>query len=244
VAVTKRHADALAEATEAAAMIRRLLAAVERGELEEGGERGRLEAPFFEADVVDAIAASVVAPYDLLVRMLGILGPRWAEGIGLRRRSVDVLRRRLIIDASLREVGGEITVAGTKSHAVRQVAIPPSLLAALEAHMDERVEPEPDALLFTAPAGGPLRHSNFDKRMWRPALTRLGLPSVGLHVLRHSAAARMIAAGYTPKAVQMALGHASVAFTLDVYGHLFDSDLDELAARLDGPGPAKVARGG
>jgi integrase len=62
----------------------------------------------------------------------------------------------------------------------------------------------------------------------------LDLPIVGLHVLRHSAAARMIGAGWSPKAVQQVLGHGSAAFTLTVYGHLFDDDLDTLADALDG----------
>jgi Phage integrase family len=57
----------------------------------------------------------------------------------------------------------------------------------------------------------------------------------GLHVLRHSAAAPLIAAGGSAKAVQTILGHGSAAFTLTVYGHLFDADLDELGAPgLDG----------
>ena len=43
----------------------------------------------------------------------------------------------------------------------------------------------------------------------------------------------MIQAGASPKAVQTVLGHRSAAFTLTVYGHLFDADLDDLAARLD-----------
>jgi integrase len=43
----------------------------------------------------------------------------------------------------------------------------------------------------------------------------------------------MISAGATPKAVQAVMGHASAAFTLTVYGHLFDTDLDALAERLD-----------
>jgi len=30
------------------------------------------------------------------------------------------------------------------------------------------------------------------------------------------------------------MGHASAAFSLTVYGHLFDADLDALAERLDG----------
>ena len=51
-----------------------------------------------------------------------------------------------------------------------------------------------------------------------------------MHVLRHSAAARMIRAVWPAKAVQQVLGHASASFTLTVYGHLFDDDLDELAA--------------
>jgi integrase len=69
--------------------------------------------------------------------------------------------------------------------------------------------------------------------VWRPMLKKLGLPTVGMHALRHSAAARMISAGASPKAVQSIMGHRSAAFTLTVYGHLFDEDLDALAERLD-----------
>ena len=87
--------------------------------------------------------------------------------------------------------------------------------------------------MFTSPRGAPVRYSNFRAKVWRPTLERLGLPMVGLHVLRHSAAARLIAAGASAKAVQTILGHSSAAFTLTVYGHLFDADLDDLAARLD-----------
>lgn len=66
-------------------------------------------------------------------------------------------------------------------------------------------------------------------------LKELGMPTVGMHALRHSAAARMISAGASPKAVQSIMGHRSAAFTLTVYGHLFDEDLDALANRLDQP---------
>lgn len=193
----------------------------------------RREAAYFEPAVVDAIAGATRAPYDLLIRILGVLGPRWGEAAGLRRRSVDLLRRRLVVDGSLSEVAGELMLAGTKSHAVRQLPIPPSLVQELQRHLDARVGPAADALIFTSPNGGPLRHSNYYRRIWIPTLRRLGLPVVGLHVLRHSAAARMIASGGSPKAVQVVLGHADPGFTLRVYGHLFDSDLDALAQRLD-----------
>jgi integrase len=43
----------------------------------------------------------------------------------------------------------------------------------------------------------------------------------------------MIRAGASTKTVQSVLGHASAAFTLTVYGHIFDADLDDLADRLE-----------
>ena len=65
------------------------------------------------------------------------------------------------------------------------------------------------------------------------ALERLQLPAVGLHALRHSAAAALISSGASAKEVQSILGHRSAAFTLTVYGHLFDDDLDAVANRLE-----------
>ena len=193
----------------------------------------REEAPYFDPATVDRIVEAMPAPYDLLVRILGTLGPRWGEAAALRRSSVDLLRRRLRIGESATEVGGRLEYGQTKSYAVRQLPLTPALLAQLGTHLTG-VGAEPEAPLFVSPDGGPLRHSNFYHRLWRPALRALGLPEVGLHVLRHSAAARMIGAGASPKAVQVVLGHRSAAFTLTVYGHLFDADLDDLALRLDG----------
>jgi integrase len=80
----------------------------------------------------------------------------------------------------------------------------------------------------------PLRYSRFRPTVWIPLLARLDVPHVGMHALRHSAAARMIGAGWSAKAVQQTLGHASAGFTLSVYEHLFDDDLDSLADALDG----------
>ncbi|MDP9295791.1 MAG: tyrosine-type recombinase/integrase, partial [Actinomycetota bacterium] len=51
--------------------------------------------------------------------------------------------------------------------------------------------------------------------------------------LRHSAAALLIHSGASAKEVQAILGHASAGFTLTVYGHIFDADLDRVATRLE-----------
>src|SRR5262245_25338169 len=42
-----------------------------------------------------------------------------------------------------------------------------------------------------------------------------------VHHLRHIAASLMIQAGYPPKVLQEIMGHAGIATTLDLYGHLF-----------------------
>jgi integrase len=41
-------------------------------------------------------------------------------------------------------------------------------------------------LLFTSPTGTPLRHSDFRRRVWLPALTKAGLPGIHFHDLRHT----------------------------------------------------------
>jgi site-specific recombinase XerD len=53
------------------------------------------------------------------------------------------------------------------------------------------------------------------------------------HDLRHSAASLLIAQGAQAKAIQEMLGHSSVAFTLQVYGHLFEEAKRETADKMD-----------
>jgi integrase len=98
--------------------------------------------------------------------------------------------------------------------------------------------------VFPGRGGEPLRHGHFYGRAWQPALEQCGLPRVGVHVLRHSAAAALIASEASPKAVQSILGHRSAAFTLSVYGHLFDADMDDVASRLDATVSNLVRDGG
>jgi len=192
------------------------------------------EAEYFDPQVADRIVEAVPAEHRLLFRVLAILGLRYGEAVALRRRHVDFLRRRLRVEESLAEVSGELIFGTTKSHAERAIPVPPSLMTGLEHHL-ETIDADPDTLLFTGEKGGPLRYRYAYMDIWRPMLKKLGMPTVGMHSLRHSAAARMISAGASPKAVQSIMGHRSAAFTLTVYGHLFDEDLDALAIRLDTP---------
>lgn len=59
--------------------------------------------------------------------------------------------------------------------------------------------------------GGPLRHQNFYKRVWQPALQTAGIkPGFRVHDLRHTCAALLITQEAHIKAVQNHLGHSSI----------------------------------
>jgi hypothetical protein len=53
------------------------------------------------------------------------------------------------------------------------------------------------------------------------------------HDLRHTRASLLAAKGAHPKAIQQQLGHSSITITLDRYTHLFPSETEALAERLD-----------
>ena len=90
----------------------------------------RREAAYFEPEVVDSIVAALDDPYCLLVRVLGVVGLRYGEAVALERHAVDLLRRRLLVRRSVTEVSGQLVWGTPKSHAERQVPLPPSLAGA------------------------------------------------------------------------------------------------------------------
>lgn len=61
----------------------------------------------------------------------------------------------------------------------------------------------------------------------------IGRPDARFHDLRHSYAVAAIKSGDDIKTVQGNLGHATAAFTLDVYGHITDQMQQASAARMD-----------
>jgi Phage integrase family len=68
----------------------------------------------------------------------------------------------------------------------------------------------------------------------QPGVRAAGLPEgLRLYDLRHTCASLLIAQGASVKAVEAQLGHATASITLDTYGHLFPSELEALADRLE-----------
>ena len=114
-------------------------------------------------------------------------------------------------------------------------------MAMLAEHLAARGRPSPDELVFTAPAGGPLRPANFRLRVWGPAVQAAGLDGLTFHGLRHAAASFMVGSGEHPRVIQHRLGHATARLSLELYAHVSEDADRTAAAHLEDlftqPGP-------
>ena len=194
------------------------------------------------AEIEDLVAA--IAPrYRAMVLVGGYAGLRWGEAAALKDRQVNLLKRSLTVAKTLSDVAGVVTFTEPKTKASRRrIAIPRRLANGLAQHLE--AFPPSNGLLFSSPAGGPLRRTNFRRRQWLPAVAAAGLENVRFHDLRHSHAALLIAQGEHPKVIQSRLGHASITTTLDTYGHLFEGLDEDAADRLDAAIEPYVAQAG
>jgi len=83
-------------------------------------------------------------------------------------------------------------------------------ISGIHDHQSER-------LLFTAPAGGVLRYSNWAKRRLDKAIARTGITRVTTKVLRSSYSSYLAAQGIPLKTIQKNMGHADSRTTMNQY---------------------------
>jgi integrase len=96
------------------------------------------------------------------------------------------------------------------------VAFADLIVPDLQQHLDSI--DEPSALAFTSPNGMPLRHSNFYRRVWMPALKLLGLVGVHIQDLRHAGNQLAAGAGASLQEMMTRMGHDSTRAAL-IYQH-------------------------
>lgn len=170
-------------------------------------------------------------PLALLVEMLAYGGLRIGEARALRRRHVDVLGCRLIVAESLTEVDGKFTFGPTKNHQVRDVPLPRGLLPELTRHLDARVAPTTDALVFTGRTGEPLHYTSV-RRSFDAACRRVGLVRVTPHSLRASCASWVAESDGVLEAARR-LGHSRSSVTTRHYARPMTGGDAVVAERLD-----------
>lgn len=169
-------------------------------------------------------------------------GLREGECLGLSWDKVDLQTGEVIIDQQLQYSDDHkwIIVPFTKSNKSRTVFLPPIALSYLK---DERLRQmqnqlryasvwqNPGNLVFTNEAGDPISTTTFYKH-FKQVASSIGRPDARVHDLRHTAATIAIASGADIKSVQSLLGHATAAFTLNVYAHTSKKMMQDTASKM------------
>jgi integrase len=208
------------------------------------GGQARREGRFLDLDEVVALSQACRGPYAELVYILAMQGLRWGELAGLQvgdRVMVPGPGLRLSRAVLASNGGGELFVDTLKNKRARTVPLVAMVVPIVDRWSAGK---SPGEWLFAAPAGGPLRETNWQRSVsWREAKAMIGRPELRVHDLRHTAASVWLASGADPKVVQRVLGHATAAMTMDLYGHMIDRNLWDAAQRLGGTTGARPDEG-
>ena len=171
-------------------------------------------------------------------------GMRVSEVYGLTWDCVDFEKGTILVNKQLRRSqrkGGTYYFSPPKNNKSRTITPAPYVMKLLQAQKVQQAEQrlmagpawEDSGLVFTNEFGRYVSYrAIFDS--FKRIVKRIGLPDARIHDLRHTYAVNCIRAGDDIKTVQSNLGHATAAFTLDVYGHFTDDMRSVSAQRMEG----------
>lgn len=141
-------------------------------------------------------------------------GMRPGEMRALRWEDISFDRATVTVRRTVAKVAGAAVVReSTKSGRSRVVPLTLPCLAALQAWQE--ASPSPWVASVKDDPLHDVTWREWHKRMCR----RVGVPVIGLHAMRHTAATLLLERGVHPKVIAEMLGHSSISVTLDIYAH-------------------------
>ena len=180
-------------------------------------------------------------PHEYIYKITLFTGLREGEILGLTWDCVDMKRGVLTVKQQLRkeqQKGGKYYYSSTKNDKRRTIALSPSVVRLFKYQKQKQLLMESTAsewkksnLVFTNAKGGFLSYRTvYD--CYKRIVKKMGCPELRFHDLRHQYAVIAIKNGDDIKTIQGNLGHATAAFTLDVYGHVTDKMKRDSADRM------------
>jgi integrase len=184
------------------------------------GQEESAERPVLTIPEVYALADAIDQRYRTLVLLAAFTSLRWGELAALRPSDIDLETCTIRVHRQLIELqGGETAFGPTKSKAgKRTVTFPAMLNDELREHLAQIKQQGPEVLIFTSPAGMPLRHRNFRPRAWLPAVAKAGQQGIHFHDLRHTGNALTADQGANLRELMERMGHSSMRAAL-IYQH-------------------------
>lgn len=200
--------------------------------------------PLDDDQITAFLAAIKGHKYEVLYTVTLFTGMREGEILGLCWDRVNFKNGVITIDKQLQKEqkrGGRYIFASLKNDKSRVVQPAPFVMQLLKRHKVQQYKQRCESgqlwketgLVFTDELGQHLCATTVYNNFKRIA-AGLGLPEMRFHDLRHSYAVASIRAGDDIKTVQSNLGHATAAFTLDVYGHVTNQMRQASAERMEG----------
>jgi integrase len=175
------------------------------------------------SDKIELVLATVAPGDRALWATAFYAGLRRGELYALRPEDVDLASGVIHVRRGWDAVEGEIDPKSARSR--RRVPIP----AALRDHLIERrLDTGGEAYVF-----GGAREARRMTERGSAAIKAAGFGALSIHDARHTYASLMIAAGVNAKALSEFMGHATIAITFDLYGHLLPGSHGEAAGLLD-----------
>ena len=165
-------------------------------------------------------------------------GLREGEAVGLTWDCINFKRGTMTVYRQLQRTPGkwsEWRFAPLKNSKTRTIKLSPFVLNLLEQQKKKqkvvKIPAEDEtAFVFTNDLGQHL-HTETVYNNFKRIATQIGVPRARVHDLRHTFAVISLQNGDDYKTVQNALGHATAAFTLNVYGHVSERMMEEHANR-------------
>ena len=199
--------------------------------------------PLDTAQIIQFTSAIEGTKYERIYLTALYTGMRLSEIIGLQWDRVNLQTGEIIISKQLtmkREKGSARRMVSTKSRKIRSIIIPQTAIDVLTEQKKAQAQQQLQAgsqwendlnLVFTGDYGSSVPHASVEHDFKR-IVRGMQLPDRRFHDLRHTFATEAIRAGVDVETVSKALGHFSVGFTLDVYGHVTQEMKVEAARRI------------
>lgn len=202
--------------------------------------------PLNEYQIADFLKAIKGHKYEKMFLVALFTGIREGEVCGLQWECVDFSEGSILIDKQLQSLRCDVrgdnekyALVPTKNSRERTITAAPYVMNLLwQAKKEQELNRKHNTgffqdsnLVFTDEFGARITPQAL-YRAFKLVVCELGMPTVRFHDLRHSYAVVSLKAGDDIKTVQENLGHATAAFTLDVYGHVTEKMKKDSANRM------------
>lgn len=172
------------------------------------------------------------------MREAEIVGLTW-DCISFEKKTIRVYRQYVRLDYGPRK--GEYDFTSLKNGKERTFQVADSVMQVFRRLRQRQMEQKLKAgssfsnkrnFVFTREDGRPISASTMYHH-YKTIVEAMGLPEVRFHDARHTYATLALQNHVDPKTLSTALGHATVAFTMDIYAHTSEEMQEDMANKME-----------